>query len=103
MAQARDNNNRIISRVMLMGTIQKIAYTAAAGTSAAFQATTKAIRIVCTSDAWVLISAGGTVATIANSMFVKSGVVELWAVPTGGKVSVIRDTADGSISIVEVA
>lgn len=103
MAQARDNNNRIISRVMLQGTQQKIAYTGTQGTSAAFQATTKAIRIVCTSDAWVLISAAGTAATVANGMFMKAGTPEIWAVPAAGKVSAIQDSAGGNISITELA
>lgn len=80
------------------GTIQKVSYTASAGTSSAFAASTRLIRIACTTDCWVVV---GTTATISNSIYVPIGWSEYLSVSGAQTISAIRATADGALSIAE--
>lgn len=80
------------------GTVQKVSYSTVAGTSSAFNASSRLLRIACTTDCWVIV---GTTATISNAAYLPIGVVEYVSVSGGATISAIRATADGALSIEE--
>jgi len=80
------------------GTVQKVSYSTVAGTSSAFNAASRLLRIACTTDCWVIV---GTTATISNAAYLPIGVVEYVSVSGGATISAIRATADGALSIEE--
>ena len=86
----------------LPGTIQNVSYTATAGLSAAFSAATALIRIVTTTDAYILISMAGTAVTSTTGVLMAAMVPEYFEVPKGGKASIIRSAVDGSANITEI-
>jgi hypothetical protein len=84
------------------GTIQNVAYTGTAGQSAAFAASTRLIRIVCSTACHVLVGADPT-ATSSNGMYLGIGFPEFLSVSGGEKISAVQASAGGTLSIAEFA
>lgn len=82
--------------------VQTVTYTDTAGTSAAFNAQTYVVRVVCTTAAFVLISQAGTAATTANGFYMPSELPEYFQCNPGEKISVVKLSGDGSCYITEM-
>lgn len=94
------------SQVMKPTTAYVVAVTAtSAAQTAPITFGVDTVRIVSTSNCWVKLGSGTPVADKTTSAYVPLGQVELFAVNPTGKESlaVIRDTADGSLSITEMS
>jgi hypothetical protein len=104
MAQARDSQNRIISQMLALVTAQVVTTGAASAQSAAWQATTKVIRITAKVDQWVAFGTNPTAAAAtAGSVFMPTGTTKTWAAVQGQKVAAIQDAGAGKCSIEELA
>lgn len=80
-----------------------VAYTASAAQSSAFTANCHEIRIVATTACHINIGVNPTAAaTDDNGFYLPAGVVEYLHVAPGQVLSVVRDTADGVLSIAEM-
>ena len=73
---------------------QAITFTSTAGTSAAFNATTKLVRICVDSIASILFSTAGTAAVLSTNARMSAGQTEYFGVPQGQgfKVSIVVTT-----------
>lgn len=74
-----------------------VAYTGTAGSGTALAVGVKAVRVVCTTAAFVKIGSGVT-ATV-NDMPVAAGAVEIFRVEQGDRVSAIQSAAGGNVHI----
>lgn len=81
-------------------TIQSRSSTAAAASSAAINQNTRFCRVTCDQDCYVTWGPSPQTAT-TSSMLLRAGQVEYLAVKPGWVISVIRATADGTLSITE--
>lgn len=89
-------------QIIYQGAPQNVAVSAThAENSPAFDTTTKIVRLVSTTNCWILFSKAGTAAATSNGSYLPAGVVEYWALVTGYTLSVIRATADGTLNITE--
>jgi hypothetical protein len=80
---------------------QSVAYTGTAGTIAnAVGSYTKAVRVYCTTDAFVKISQSPT-ATSAD-VPISAGIPEYFAIHPGEKVSAIQQSAGGTLHVTEL-
>lgn len=86
-----------------LGTVQKVAVAAAsAAVTNAFASTTEAIRVAVTTNCYIKFGAA-PVATTSDHL-IPAGTVEFFKLPAGAtKVAFIRDTADGSATVTELA
>lgn len=84
--------------IMLAGAAIKVAVTVAAAASAALAAGVTCIRVCADTNCHIRITAAGTPATV-NDTLLPSFRAEHFNVNPGDIVSVIRDTADGSLFI----
>lgn len=75
----------------------------ASAQSAAFSAHTHEIRVVSTTNCHINIGVSPTAAaTDDNGFYLPAGVVEYFHVSPGEILAVIRDSADGTLSIAEM-
>lgn len=85
------------------GVSDYVSVSATSAQSAAFGANTHEIRVVSTTNCHIKIGDDPTAAaTDNNGVYLPAGVVEYFHVSPGQKVAVIRDTADGSMSVGEM-
>lgn len=84
------------------GPVQNVAYTATQGRTAVVQS--KLICVVCSTDAYVFVGPGTPTATASNGSLV-GAFAEKWFVTEPGvsRVSAIRLSADGVMSVTEAA
>lgn len=97
---AEDLNGHMAQAVSF-GIVQNVAYTGTAAASSAFNANTRVIRLVATTDCYVAISANPTATT--SSAYLPQGIVEYVRINAGDKISAIRRSADGTLNVVETA
>lgn len=85
-----------------MGTNQKIAVGSASAQSAVMGTQTRVVRIKVTTDTWIAQGASPTAAaTTGNGWLMMAGDTEYVKCTPGEKFAFIRDSADGSVSLVE--
>lgn len=86
------------------GKTDYITVNATSAPSVAFDANTFDIRVVSTTNCHINIGDGTptAVATDNNGMYLPSGVIEYFHVNPGQKLAVVRDTADGVISVAQM-
>ena len=77
---------------------QVVAYTASAGTSSAVGANTNAVRIVCTTAAYISF---GTTATTSD-IYVPANVPENFSITPGTTVSAIQVASGGNLHVAEL-
>lgn len=94
-----DNGSPIQATVPV--TVQNISYSTAAQ-SAAFNAMTKCVRLVASTGCYVLFGSNPT-ATTSNGARLVTDTPEYFAVKAGDKLSVIQQTASGSLNVTEMA
>lgn len=99
MSLVRDNANQTIQGGLRMGTTQQINVAAAATTSTALSATM--VRLAATAPCRIRISQAGTAAQATDALL-PAGIVEWQGCTIGDKISVIRDSYDGIITITEM-
>lgn len=81
-----------------------IAVTVASAQSVAFGANTFEIRVCSSTNCHINIGTNPTAAaTDNNGMYLPAGVVEYFHVAPGQKLAVIRDSADGVMSVSEMS
>ncbi len=86
------------------GKIQNVAYTGTAGVIAAgISSMVTKVRVLVTTDAWVLIGPPGTLATVATGTYVPAKAAEYFSCTSGQVVSAIQDTAGGTLNVMECA
>lgn len=86
-----------------IGTKQTVSYTGTAGTiTNPIGTQTYRVRVICTSDAYVLPVDGTAVATAATGAYMPALSVEYFTVTPGQKVSAIQVSASGTLEVVEV-
>lgn len=86
------------------GKVQNIAYTGTAGVIAAgISVYVTKVRVLVTSDAWVLIGPPGTLATVGTGMYCPAKAAEYFTCTSGQVVSAIQDTAGGTLNVTEVS
>ena len=78
-----------------------VSYTAVAAQSGAISENIRVVRLVCTTDCYVLFGTNPT-ATAAD-MILLAGVPEYFEVENGIKISAIRYNTDGTLNITEMA
>lgn len=94
----RDPNNAI-GQVVRLGSATELAVNSASAASSTFSSTM--IRLCATTDCRIKIGSNPTAA--ATDAYLKAGVPEYFQVVPGvDVVAVIRETADGKLSITEV-
>lgn len=76
-----------------------VAYTAAAAQSVAIPAFVSEVRIVCSTNAWIAFGTNPTASAADGSIYMPLGHVEYFRVTEGQKISAIRDSADGNMSV----
>jgi hypothetical protein len=76
-----------------------VAYTAAAGTTAAVSSVTNTVRCVSTTDCYIEISEAGTAATAASGLYLVALVPEYFICPPNAKVSAIQVAAAGTLYV----
>lgn len=92
----------LAARRLVAGTAQKVAYTGAAGASAAVGAATRAVLVAVTSDAHIRVGPAGTIA-VATDMLVKAAWPPLvLGIAAGEIISVVQDAAAGSLYMQEL-
>ena len=74
-----------------------VAYTGTAGSGTALANGVKAVRVVCTTAAFVAI--GKTAVATVNDMPVAAGAVEIFRVDSGDRVSAIQSASGGNVHI----
>lgn len=80
-----------------------VSVTATSAQSAAFTAHTHEIRVVSTTNCHINIGVSPTAAASDdNGFYLPAGVVEYFHVSPGEILAVIRDSADGTLSIAEM-
>jgi hypothetical protein len=85
------------------GVSDYVAVGAASAQSSAFGAQTQEIRVVCSTACHINIGQNPTAAATDNNGFaLPANVVEYFHVTPGQKLAVIRDAADGVLSIAEM-
>ena len=86
-----------------ISTKQTVSYTGTAGTiTNPVGAQTYKVRVVCTTDAYVLTVDGATVATAATGAYVPALAVEYFTITPGQKVSAIQVASGGTLEVVEI-
>ena len=98
----QDSNGNVVQAIR-QGTVQAVAYTATHAESAAFGAATTIIYICATTACYVLVSTAGTAATSSNGTLLPALVPMMFIVNPGQKISAVRSTADGTLSVTEGA
>jgi hypothetical protein len=89
--------------VYRLGTHQTVAYTSVAGTIAnAVSAGTNVVRVATNTAAYVKIGNSPTAAA-TNSIYMAAGDPEYFIVRPGEKVSAVRVTTSGTLSVTEVS
>lgn len=82
------------------GVSDYVSVTATSAQSVACPANTYEVRIVSTTNAHIKIGDDPTAAaTDNNGLYLPAGLVEYYHITPGQKVAVIRDTADGTMSV----
>ncbi|MGG5810923.1 hypothetical protein [Falsiroseomonas sp. CW058] len=101
MPLAQDSLGRI-AQVFSFGTMRSVAIGASSTQSAVLTAGASIIRLVSTSDCWVVIGVGADASS--GGFFLPAGIVEYVGVPSGPVcVATRRHSVDGTLSIVEVS
>jgi hypothetical protein len=72
-------------------------------TSPTLGAQTTCLRLMATTDAWILISAAGTLPTAVTGFLLPANQPEYFRVPTSSRVGVLQVAAPGSVSITEMS
>lgn len=93
------NQSNDTLQVVSLGSSQNVSYTGTAASSTAFASTTTVVRLVSTSDCYVVFGSNPTATT--SSSFLPVGVVEYFLVTPGQKVSAIQLSAAGSLNVTE--
>lgn len=83
------------------GTVQKVAYTTAANSSAV-GAQTYAVRLVATTACHVKVSKAGTSATATDGYIAANAPPEYVCVSPGDIISVVQDASGGNLWITEL-
>jgi hypothetical protein len=90
-------------QALAQGANQTLAVGVASAQSLAFAAGSKVVRVVATSNCWIVFGVNPTAAaTSGNGSYVPAGAIELWRVTPGHRVAVIQDSAAGTLSITEL-
>jgi hypothetical protein len=84
------------------GIEQKVAYTGTAAQSTAVADTTRAVRLLATTDCFVRFGADPT-ATSTNGLRLTAGIPEVFGIIPGQRISAIRASADGTLNLTEFA
>jgi hypothetical protein len=85
-----------------LGTVQSASYTDTAGTIAnGVGPQTYKVRVVCTSDAFIVIDNSPTATT--SGTFMPAGEVEYFTITPGQKVSAVQSTDAGTLNVTEVS
>lgn len=80
-----------------------VSVSATAASSGAFGANTWDVRVVSTTNCHINIGASPTAAaTDDNGIYLPAGVVEYFHVSPGQVLSVVRDSADGTLNVAEM-
>lgn len=90
---ARDVGQSVFHPVATTAT----AYTGTAGNSAAVAAGIKAVRVVCTTAAFVAVGKGVT--AVSTDMPMAAGVPEIFLVQEGDRVSAIQQSSGGNVHV----
>lgn len=78
-----------------------VAYNASAGTTGALNGNTRAVRIMCTSAAYVTMGAAPT--ATANDIYLPANTELMLAIPPGTwKISAIQVSAGGTLHVTEL-
>lgn len=80
------------------GTHQVVAYTGTAGAISAVGAQTRAVRIICTSDAYIAFGATAT----TSDIYLPADTAEIWAVEPSDTISAIQDSTGGNLHVTEL-
>lgn len=96
------NSKDSFAQAIFPGTVQKVALAAGASPSNAFGSGTRMVRVCANQDFHIAFGASPT-ATNSTAVFVPKNVAEYFLVNEGEKASVMRDSADGFVYIVEAA
>lgn len=91
--------NDLIFQTFYPGNSQKVNTSAVAAQSATFETGVSVIRLFATKDCYVKFGTNPTATT--SDMFIPSDIIQFVGVREGHKLSVIRDTEDGVLHIVE--
>jgi hypothetical protein len=84
-----------------LSTVQSVAYTGTAGTiSNPVGAQTYKVRVLCTTDAHVVIGDSPTATT--SDTYVTGLVAEYFTITPGQKVSAIRENSSGTLYVTEI-
>lgn len=84
------------------GTHQSAAYTGTAGTiTNAIGDGVNRVRVVCTTDAFIVIGKSPTATTAG--VFMPAGLVEYFTINPGEKVSAIQSSAGGTLHVTEIS
>lgn len=93
-----------VFQTIFPGKHQRISFTASAQASNAFQASTNVVEIFATQNCWVRFGEDPTAAASdGDSIPIPGGLKLTYGVSGGQKISVIRDTTNGTIDIIEGA
>jgi hypothetical protein len=87
-----------------IGTKQSVAYTGTPGTiSNPIGSQTYRVRVLCTTDAFVLNVDGAAVVTAATGAYLPALTPECFTVTPGQKISAIQVSAPGTLNVSEIA
>lgn len=85
-----------------LSTHQKVSYTGTAGTiSNAVGSQTRKVRVVVTTDAYIVIGSSPT--ATANDPFLPASSVEYFSINPGEKVSAVQVSSGGVLHVTEIA
>ncbi len=82
------------------GSPQTVAFTGTAAASSAVGSETTVVRLHATEDCFVLVGADPT-ASSSNGVFLPKGMIDVWGITPGHKLSVIRASTSGTLYIAE--
>lgn len=86
-----------------VGTKQTVSYTGTAGTIAnAITSGVQKVRVIVTTDAYVLPVDGAAVATAATGIYLPALAPEYLTISAGQKVSAIQVSSGGTLEVVEI-
>lgn len=86
-----------------LSTAQNVAYTGTAGTvTNVFGTQTYRVRVVCTTDAFVLNTDGGAAVTASTGAYLPALQAEYFTVTPGQKMSAIQVAAGGTMYVSEI-
>lgn len=94
-------NDRVFGafQCLFPGTSQQVTVTGTSAQSAAFESTTRVIRVFATVDMYIKMGSNPTAAV--TDCFVPGGVIQYFGVIPGEKLAAIRSSSSGTLHITE--